>query len=143
MLNQRLTHLTRQILSEADLIEFLKVKNKALNKTGQRICVDRKSAYQMDVVPASTIVNLLQSQILCHITFDVGNDTQSCRIKINRRIEDSKKSQYVPPPLKWTNHEYIIPLAFLFAICITSITMNLMLCSGHYRRGGPRCDLEL
>ena len=130
-------------MSEAELTRFLEVKNNALSKTGQRVCVNKENAYQNDVVPASTSVNLLQSQILCHLKFDIGNDTENCNAKINKRLADSKKANYEAPPVMWTNQEFVATISLLFAICIGSIIMNLILCLPLHRRGGSRRDIEL
>ena len=107
------------------------------------ICANSVNAYAKDVVPITTSVNLLQSQILTHATFDVGNGTESYHAKIEKRLAEAKKAHYEPPPVKWTNFEFIVPVTILFAICIASITMNLVLCFGCLTRSGPRRDLEL
>ena len=97
----------------------------------QSICYF-KTAYQTNMVPITTTSNLLQDEILTHIVFDIGNSTKNCNKQIEVRLQNIIKAHYKPPPIQWSNIEYVMPMSILFVIVLTiSITVNFMYC-------GPR-----
>ena len=60
-----------------ELKKFILEKNKSLKPTGQKICVNVKTAYQTNMVPITTTSNLLQDEILTHLVFDTGKAMKS------------------------------------------------------------------
>ena len=68
-------------------------KNKSLKPTGQKICVNVKTAYQTNMVPITTTSNLLQDEILTHLVFDTGNSTKNCNKQIELRLQNIIKAQ--------------------------------------------------
>ena len=134
-------------MTNGELREYLNSKKKTLLKIGQMICVNEKTAYDTDMVPIQTTLNLQQDLIVTVIKFDKQNTTENCANQIRTRIE--KKQNSVVQPISWTDQEYIIPIGTLFTILIISITINLIMClrgcirqiqSSGPRRGG---NLEL
>ena len=138
-LNPNLRHLSRQIMSVRELKKFILEKNKSLKQTGQKICVNVKTAYQTNMVPITTTSNLLQDEILTHLVFDIGNSTKNCNKQIEVRLQNIIKAHYKPPPIQWSNIEYVMPMSILFVIVLTiSITVNFMYCCRRQENSGPR-----
>ena len=138
-LNPDLRHLTRQIMSMRELKKFIIEKNKSLKPTGQKICVNVKTAYQTNMVPITTTSNLLQDEILTHLVFDTGNSTKNCNKQIEERIQSLIKAHYKPPPIQWSNIEYVMPMTILFVLALTiSITVNFFYCCRRQENSGPR-----
>ena len=124
-----------------DLLQFLQTKNKALNITKQQVCVNEKNAYHRNYVGVTTTIDLLQSQLLTHIEFDVGKNTEDCEKKLKKREEMAQLSNYLGRPIKWTDKEFLIPICTLFVMFIflsVSLTMNILYCSGRIKKSGPR-----
>ena len=136
-LNPDLRHLTRQIMSVRELKKFIIEKNKSLKPTGQKICVNVKTAYHTNMVPITTTSNLLQDEILTHLVFDTGNSTKNCNKQIELRLQNIIKAQYKPPPIQWSNIEYVMPMSILFILTI-SITVNFFYCCQRQENSGSR-----
>ena len=138
-LNPDLRHLTRQIMSMRELKKFIIEKNKSLKPTGQKICVNVKTAYQANMVQITTTSNLLQDEILTHLVFDTGNSTKNCNKQIEERIQSLMKAHYKPPPIQWSNIEYVMPMTILFVLVLTiSIIVNFFYCCRRQENSGPR-----
>ena len=91
------------------------------------------------MVPITTTSNLLQDEILTHLVFDTGNSTKNCNKQIELRIENIIKAQYKPPPIQWSNIEYVMPMSILFILVLTiSITVNFFYCCRRQENSGPR-----
>ena len=89
----------------------------------------------------TTTIDLLQSQLLTHIEFDVGKNTEDCEKKLKKRVEMAQLSNYHGRPIKWTDKEFLIPICTLFVMFIflsVSLTMNILYCSGRIKKSGPR-----
>ena len=133
-MNPDLRHLTRQIMSVRELKKFIIQKNKSLKPTGQKICVNAKTAYHTNMVPITTTSNLLQDEILTHLVFDTGNSTKNCNKQIEERIQSLMKAHYKPPPIQWS-----MPISILFVLVLTiSITVNFLYCCRRQENSGPR-----
>ena len=138
-MNPDLRHLTRQIMPLRELKKFILEKNKSLKPTGQKICVNLKTAYHENMVAITTTTNLIQDEILTHLVFDTGNSTKTCNEQIEVRLQNMKKAHYKPPPIQWSNIEYVMPMSILFLIVLTiSITVNFMYCCRRQENSGPR-----
>ena len=138
-MNPDLRHLTRQIMSVRELKKFIIQKNKSLKPTGQKICVNAKTAYHTNMVPITTTSNLLQDEILTHLVFDTGNSTKNCNKQIELRLQNIIKAQYKPPPIQWSNIEYVMPMSILFILVLTiSITVNFFYCCRRQENSGLR-----
>merc|ERR1712051_433851 len=108
-----------------ELKKFIIEKNKSLKPTGQKICINVKTTYQANMVPITTTSNLLQDEILTHLVFDTGNSTKNCNKQIEGRIQSLMKAHYKPPPIQWSNIEYVMPMTILFVLVLTiSIIVN-------------------
>ena len=117
------------------------MKNAVLKKNGQQLCVNKESAYMKDYVPVFTSINMKQNSIVSHARFDIGNSSISCKKKIETRLSALKQALYQPPPIKWTNVEFIAPVLTLFILFVTltiSLLVNYLFCSGRIKRTGPR-----
>ena len=126
-------------MSVRELKKFILEKNKSLKQTGQKICVNVKTAYQTNMVPITTTSNLLQDEILTHLVFDIGNSTKNCNKQIEVRLQNIIKAHYKPPPIQWSNIEYVMPMSILFVIVLTiSITINFLYCCQRQENSGPR-----
>ena len=87
----------------------------------------------------TTTSNLLQDEILTHLVFDIGNSTKNCNKQIEVRLQNIIKAHYKPPPIQWSNIEYVMPMSILFVIVLTiSITVNFMYCCRRQENSGPR-----
>ena len=125
-------------MSVRELKKFILEKNKSLKQTGQKICVNVKTAYQTNMVPITTTSNLLQDEILTHLVFDIGNSTKNCNKQIEERIQKTLDAQYKPPPILWTNKEYLLPIAGLYAITIICFTILCVVWFRPRPSSGPR-----
>ena len=95
--------------------------------------------YHENMVAITTTTNLIQDEILTHLVFDTGNSTKTCNEQIEVRLQNMKKAHYKPPPVQWSNIEYVMPMAILFLIVLTiSITVNFMYCCRRQENSGPR-----
>ena len=73
-------------MSVRELKKFILEKNKSLKPTGQKNCVNLKTAYQKNMVPITTTPNLIQDEILTHLVFDTGKSTKNCNEQIELRL---------------------------------------------------------
>ncbi len=120
------------------LTKYITRKNKALRPMGEKICVNVRSAYKKHFVPVTTSMNLNQDEVLTHIMFDTANTTETCKILINERIQKTLEAQYKPPPILWTNEEYIVPITGVYIITLVCFTIICVLCLRPRPRSGPR-----
>lgn len=126
-------------MSIGDLKTFISKKNASLKPKGLKICVNIKTAYQKNIVPITTTSNLLQDEILTHIVFDTGNSTKNCKDQIETRLKGILRAQYRPPPIQWSNIEYVMPMAILSVLVLTiSVTINILYCCRGQNNSGPR-----
>ena len=137
-LNPNLEYLTRQIMPVSVLKRYIIKKNKVLRPMGAKICVNVRSAYKMHMVPITTSLNSQQDEVLTHITFDTANTTANCKMIIEERIKKNLDDQYKPPPILWTNKEYLLPIAGLYSITIICFTILCAICLRPRPSSGPR-----
>ena len=120
------------------LKKYITTKNKALRPMGEKICVNVRSAYKMHMVPITTSLNSKQDEVLTHIMFDTANTTENCKRQIEERIQKTLDAQYKPPPILWTNKEYLLPIAGLYAITIICFTILCVVWFRPRPSSGPR-----
>ena len=137
-LNPNLEYLTRQIMPVSVLKRYIIKKNKALRPMGEKICVNVRSAYKMHMVPITTSMNSQQDEVLTHIMFDTANTTANCKLQIEERIQKTLDAQFKPPPILWTNKEYLLPIAGLYSITIICFTILCAICLRPRPSSGPR-----
>ena len=120
------------------LKKYITTKNKALRPMGEKICVNVRSAYKPHRVPITTSLNSKQDEVLTHIMFDTANTTENCKRQIEERIQKTLDVQYKPPPILWTNKEYLLPIAGLYAITIICFTILCVVWFRPRPSSGPR-----
>ena len=57
---------------------------------------------------------------------------------INERIQKTLEAQYKPPPILWTNEEYIVPITGVYIITLVCITIICVIGLRPRPRSGPR-----
>ena len=63
----------------------------------------------------------------------------TCNEQIEVRLQNMKKAHYKPPPIQWSNIEYVMPMSILFVLVfIISITVNFLYCCRRQENSGPR-----
>ena len=80
----------------------------------------------------------IKNKVLTHIMFDTANTTENCKRQIEERIQKTLDAQYKPPPILWTNKEYLLPIAGLYAITIICFTILCVVWFRPRPSSGPR-----